>query len=844
MFFKKFIFTFIFLISFLSAKAAKITIHYKRFNNDYNNWNIWTWENGKEGKNIEFNSEDAFGKVATFSAESKVGFIVKKGNWLEKDVSKDRFFTPNGKNMDVFLVQGDENIYYSKNNVDPIPSLEKCFALNQNEISISLFSPISIKNNKDFSGFELTDSKGNIYPLKSIKSKSLEEIKEAILITNKNLPLTETFFLKLPKHKKTIVSTEKLFSSKEFENKYTYLKDDLGVTLKKNSTFFKVWAPFADKVILNIFDTSEGGIPTKYQLKKSEKGVWKVNINKNLENKFYTYSIVTNGESVEAVDLYAKAVGINGNRGAIIDLSKTNPIGWEKIEKPILKSPTDAIIYEIHIRDFSKDISSGIKNKGTFAGMMEENSKNNAGLSTGIDHLKELGVTHVQILPSFDYASIDEKVVGNTNFNWGYDPLNYNVPEGSYSSNPYDPKIRVLEFKTMVQNFHKNGIRVIMDVVFNHTAKTFDSNFNKFAPNYFYRKNGENFSNASGCGNETASERIMVRKYIVDSVKYWAKEYKVDGFRFDLMGIHDIETMNKIKKELVKIDPNILIYGEPWTASDSPLPENLRAVKISTSKLNGIGVFNDDIRDGIKGHVFDAKAKGFASGLENQEERVKFGIVGATFHPQVNYMKAWAKKPMQSINYISAHDNLTLWDKFASSNSEDSIETRKDINKLSASIVFLSQGIPFFQGGEEFLRSKALPNGGFDENSYKSSDSINSIKWDLKTKNIDIFNYYKGLIAFRKEHTAFRYNDNEDIVKNISFFTNLPKNVIAYEIKDEKENIIVIHNARRNIFSFTLPKGKWGVYINKNNAGTKLLTTVENKVDILPISTLVLTKKR
>lgn len=838
---KKILIFLLFIFQFIFSYASSIiNIHYKRYNNDYSNWNLWVWENGKDGKVVEFTGSDDYGKIATIKINdpntSSIGFIIKKGEWEDKDIGKDRFIPIKDEITNVYLLEGDETIYPSKESVNFLPKIKNASFVSNNKVEFNLTTPIKLT---DISIFKIIDNSNNEIKIKSIDCKDYKNCSNAILILEKPFDISKNYTLQIKGFKDISISKDSFYSSKEFENKYFYNKSDLGVTLKKDSTSFKVWAPTAEKVVLNIFKEGTGeNLLFSTPMKKIEKGCWYLKIDKNLENFYYTYSITTSNTTNEAVDLYAKALGINGKRGMIVDLEKTNPKHWNSTKKPKFKNPTDAIVYEIHVRDFSMDNSSGIKNKGKFLGMVEKNSKNSSGLSTGLDHLKELEVTHIQILPSFDYASINEENSKNS-FNWGYDPENYNVPEGSYSSNPYIGTVRIKEFKEMVQELHKNGIRVIMDVVFNHTAKTSDSNFNKTVPDYFYRKENGNFSNASGCGNETASERAMVRKYIVDSVVFWAKEYKIDGFRFDLMGIHDIETMNEIRSALNKVDPTIIIYGEPWTASSSPYPEEKRAVKINTSKLNGIGVFNDDIRDGIKGHVFNATGKGFATGLQDQEERIKFGVVGACSHPQVTYAEPWAKSPIQSINYVSAHDNLTLWDKIATSNKEDSRETRVAMNKLSASIVFLSQGIPFFQGGEEILRSKPLPNGGFDENSYKSPDSINSIKWDEKTTNIDVFNYYKGLIAFRKATPELRMTSQKEIKKNIVFFENLPKNVVAFKIK---KNLIVIFNANKEEISFNLPKGDWKIFINKETAGTKPLNHVKNVVSVPSISAMVLKK--
>ncbi len=588
---------------------------------------------------------------------------------------------------------------------------------------------------------------------------------------------------------------------------------------------------------------------------KDVNGTWIISVSGDLNGKYYTYTAVTSLGTNEAVDPYARSTGANGQRGMILDLTSTNPDGWDKDKKPEFLEMTDAVIYELHVRDLSSNSSSGISNTGKFLEFTETGTKNADGLSTGIDHLKELGITHLHLLPSFDYASVDETKLDTPQFNWGYDPQNYNSPEGSYSTDPYHGEVRVKEMKQAVQSLHKNGIRVVMDVVYNHTAATVDSNFNKLVPNYYYRKDGSVFSNASGCGNETASDHSMVRKFIVDSVVYWAKEYHIDGFRFDLMAVHDIETMNEVRAALNEVDPSILIYGEGWTGGTSTLPESNQSLKKNISFIDGVAAFSDDLRDGIKGSVFEAMETGFVSGSTGLEESIKFGIVASTNHPQINYSLVnysdtyWAKSPSQCINYASAHDNLTLWDKLATSNSQDSEADRIAMNKLSASIVFTSQGIPFFQAGEELLRSKVKEDGTFDENSYQSSDVVNGIRWENKTTYQDVFEYYKGLIAFRKAHPSLRMTTTEEIASNLVFTENTPANTVAYHIsgkpnKESAEGIYIIHNANRNSVSIDLPKGSWNVYVNGEKAGTKVLETIKNgKAEVAPISTMVLVQE-
>ena len=444
-----------------------------------------------------------------------------------------------------------------------------------------------------------------------------------------------------------------------------YSGNDLGINYTPASTHFKIWAPTATSVKLRLYKEGTGGTPTnEIELQKATSGIWQTTLKKDLKNVFYTFQTTVDGKVLaETPDIYAKAVGVNGQRGMIVNMVETNPLNWQKDTRPAIKSYTDIVLYESHIRDFSIDKNSGIKNKGKFLGLAETGTRSSDGLRTGLDHLKELGITHLHLLPSFDFNSVDE-TKPDAKYNWGYDPLNYNVPEGGYATNAYDGKVRIKEFKQMVQTLHSNGIRVIMDVVYNHTSNT-ETPFNLFVPDYFYRKNAAGkYSDATGCGNETASEKAMMRKFIIESVMHWVKEYHVDGFRFDLMGVHDIETMNEISKAIHAIDKSVFIYGEGWTAGGSPLPEELRAVKKNVTKLNNIAAFSDDIRDGLHGPYNNVKEKGFVSGNGNWKESVKFGIVASTQHPQityskVNYSKApWANEPTQAISYVSCHDEI------------------------------------------------------------------------------------------------------------------------------------------------------------------------------------------
>ena len=621
-----------------------------------------------------------------------------------------------------------------------------------------------------------------------------------------------------------------------------YTGDDLGVSWSPEKTVFKVWAPTATAVKLRLYAAGDGGKPLQtINLTKAQDGVWETTIKQDLKNQYYTFQTNINGRWLkERPDIYAKATGINGKRGMVADLTSTNPKGWALDKKPAQKNFTDIIIYELHVRDLSMNPNSGIQHKGKFLGLAETKTKSADGTVTGLDHIKSLGVTHIHLLPSFDFNSVDETKPEANQYNWGYDPLNYNVPEGSYSTDAYDGNVRIREFKKMVQTLHTNGLRVILDVVYNHTSDT-SSNFNQFVPGYFYRHTEKGaYSNATGCGNETASEKAMMRKYMMESVVYWATEYHLDGFRFDLMGVHDIETMNDISSALHKIDPTIFIYGEGWTAGNSPLAEDQRAVKKNAYKLNNIAVFSDDIRDGIKGGWNDVKSKGFVSGAQGNAESVKFGIVGSVKHPQVDYSKVnyskepWAAEPSQTINYVSCHDDNTLWDRLKISNPEASEADLIKMDKLSNTIVFTSQGVAFLHAGEEMLRTKQGV-----ANSFNSPDAINQLDWSRKTRYKEVFAYYKALVALRKHHPAFRMPSAKMIREHLKFIETGDPNMIAYQISDNAngdtwKNILVIFNGNLSAGRINIPEGRWRLVIDGKTINEKSIKAVGGGQVIVP----------
>lgn len=655
------------------------------------------------------------------------------------------------------------------------------------------------------------------------------------------------------------------FESKEFNEKYNY-DGKLGVIYSKKSSEFKLWAPLAEQVELVLYGKDYNALEsnkTIIKMNKENRGVWRARINEDLSGEYYNYLVRNNGKTYESVDPYAKAVSINGEKSMVIDMESTNPKGWSNDKKPILNDVTDSIIYEAHIRDLTKDEASGVitELRGKYIGAVLENSKiKGTSITTGLDHLKELGITHIHLLPVFDYGSIDERYDSPDNYNWGYDPQNYNVPEGSYSTNPYEGAVRISEFKEMVYKFHQAGIRVVMDMVYNHTYNL-ESPLNLTVPGYYYRKDQYGcYSNGSGCGNETASERYMFRKYMIDSVLYWAKEYHIDGFRFDLMGLHDLETMRIIRSELNKVDKSIIMYGEGWTCYNTPLNSNESAVKNNICKFGNlqIAAFSDDARDSIKGSVFLKESLGFVNGGDNYEESIKYTICASTKHDEIDLSKVvysksfWANEPYQTITYDSAHDNNTLFDKLRMSCKDENEEELLKMNKLAAAIVLTSQGISFLHEGEEFARVKENLQGEIIENSYNSSDYTNELKWLRKQRYIDLFNYYKGLIKLRKEYKAFRMNSNNEIQNNISFMAKdnhfKDNHIVGYFINIEDYNdsyskIAVIFNANKYNVEVDLDEGKWNVLVDGEKADSEVQYKIEDSiVNVSARSALILIK--
>jgi pullulanase len=841
-----------------------LIVYYYRYMEDYAGWNMWIWpaDGQSGGSSYPFNTPDAEGFVTAHivlpEIKGDLGMIVRKSepgkDWVEKDGNKDRF---TGE-KEVWLVQGDPVVYTEKPDITD-PPITFAVADSADKVTVYL-----LKKPSDYGSFAVYEGDKKL-PGKSEQGKSASQI--IISLDEKIAAVSKLYIVR----DESGGYKDKPVSMRNILDNYYYGGNDLGLSYRATEAVFKLWSPTAASVSVALYDDAgiynpngqvrDNETENLYPMQKDpQSGLWSVSIQGNLEGKYYLYRVEFAegvnpiGQTVNyAVDPYAVAVSANGQRTAIVNMTDTNPPGWSS-SKPPFTAMQDAILYELHVRDFSIDENSGMKNKGKFLAFTEHGAKNSAGFPTGIDHLAGLGITHVHLLPSFDFATVNELTVDDPasakpKFNWGYDPQNYNVPEGSYSTDSRNPRLRITEFKQMVQALHDAGIRVVMDVVYNHTFQSGAGPFDHIVPVYYYRTTDTgDLANGSACGNEVASERPMVRKYIIDSVMYWAKEYNIDGFRFDLMGLIDTPTIQQLTTELrSKIDPSIIIYGEPWQAGGSVLPQELQTI-IGAQKGLGFAVFNDRIRTAIKGGS-DDDTRGFASGEPEQEEGIVKGIIGS-----VNDFTACAS---ESINYVTAHDNLNLWDKMALSLGTTDLATEPyaliDPAKnlldneavkavlLANGIVFTSQGIPFFQAGDEFLRSKFG-----DHNSYASPDSINMIRWENAALYRPVIEYYAGLIKLRKEHPAFRMDSKEDIERHIEI-SNESDNVVSFILRenangDPWRTLFIAYNADSKPVSLDLPQTAhlWYQVVNSQKAGTETLAKINGKVTIPPLSLAVL----
>ena len=792
----------------------QLTFYWKASGVDYSKCDMWIWFPGADGHGYLFHECEYGGKVVlNVPADvTEVGFIVRRdcsapggSSWgsATKDFEDDRYAVITGETTEIYLKSGDGGQYFSTDGGKTLTQHKK---FNLAAIIDADMIQYSITPAAKFTSLDQVKvTQGD----REIKIKSLSSINNSVVLgtitLEEEIDPCESYTVTLDGYGSSPAVPTKIFDSDAFIEKYTYDGDDLGATINGKTTTFKLWAPTASRVVLSLYSAGNGGTAyTNIEMDKGEQGVWSKTVECG-HGTYYTYDVTTAVGTQTAVDPYAKAVGLNGERGMVVDLSMTDPDGFDgdKFFSGI-SSYDEAVIWEVHVRDFSNKIEQS-QYKGKYLAFTETGLVNSDGQPVGVDYLVDLGVTHVHFQPLYDYATVDESGNG-AQFNWGYDPKNYNAPEGSYSTDPAHGEVRINELKQLVQSLHANGIGVIMDVVYNHTYDI-NSNLNKVVPYYYYRYDGTgSASNGSGCGNETASERTMFRKYMVDSVAFWASEYHIDGFRFDLMALHDVETMQEVEKIVHKINPRAMIYGEGWTGGTSTLRENQRAsqanikkIEASNGGIGAIAVFNDAIRDGLKGSVFDPKDKGYINGKANKSTaaQVIFGIGGGTKMSAVS----WSVDDNMVINYMSCHDNNTLWDKLKLSNPDATDEERFEMNRLGIGILMISRGTPFFLAGEEMLRTK---DG--DSNSYASSDEVNNIDWEALTEDSDVMrirDYYRALIAMRKANDFIRNSDVSSTVYSDG-------SIVVEYIDDGDVIAAAVINPNTDEMTHTLD-GDWGV---------------------------------
>ena len=830
---------------FVQVEAATVTLkfHYNRSDGGYDGWNIWGWAKGGNGGQLNFTGSDAFGKVATTTTSAtQYGFIVRSSsdwNTCSREPGGDRFVTiPSGTigTVHVYITSGQEefDIYITDTDEAPVePTSAYITAENQIEVTFT-----DTPSDVTVDTAVLTDDTSSTRV--EINSIDVDGVK-AIITTSENLSIGNSYTFKKSSEATKEVKAAIDFNGNYFENNYTYDGNDLGCTYTQEDTTFKVWAPTASEVSLRLFatgtDSEEGAADLgSYLMTKVDKGVWTATIEGDLKNVYYLYSVTVGGKTNLAMDPYAKAgctvadnpsqsSNLSGQRSMVVDLDSTDPTGWSENDKTVeLINPTDAIIYETSVRDFSINENSGVSKeyRGKYLAFTQSGTTLNGEgkIKTGLDYIEELGVTHVQIMPSYDFSGTNEVTMAK--YNWGYNPVNYNIPEGAFATNPYDGNVRVNEYKQMVQAMHDRGIGVVMDVVYNHVNNANTFSYELIVPGYFFRG-----SNGSGCGNDVASERTMVRKFIVDSVAYWAEEYHLDGFRFDLVGLLDVDTLNGVREAVDKINPDALIYGEGWSMPTSTTKEVDLATQYNTDKMPGVGVFNDVIRDATGGN--NNPSKGYATG------NALYNLEGLKWSLRAN--TPFTNDPTQLINYVSCHDNYTLWDKICATNSSLNEQTKIKMNNLAASIIMTSQGIPFFLSGEEFLRTK---NG--NHNSYNSTDKVNWMDWSRADTYSDVVDYYKGLVELRKAYPEFRMSTYEETADNISYLT-AGSNILAYQISSDSDaysGIVVAFNPNASTKLLTLPEGEWKVVVNDEDAGSAALSKVSGTLNMNGYSAYVL----
>ena len=849
-----------------TAKCASLTVHYKRTSGSYSDWGLWLW--AIKGVNLPATQVTPFfsnvvdskgyglinAQVPISDGVTQLGLIPRLKSGWPKGVDLDRIDNlDENSSAEIWIQQNDGYIYTNDSFIIP-PEMWGASIETLRTIKVTL----SRANGTAGPGFSLTGDDApaiiSAEKIKDLNSGTTSSNKQWLLTTDTDIPLGSTIMVNHTDPDPTRVFGSRqivaagVFTSPAFVEAFTYTGDDLGSTFTAAKTDFRVWAPTASEVSLVTYAsaTTPKNEGTVTPMTRSVKGTWTASLSGNRHLQVYMYRVTVGGNTDDAVDPYARSVTVNGDRGVVIDLSKTNPTGWLTHKKPAFSGrAVDSVMYELHVRDSSIDANSGVKaeNRGKFRGLAQLGTTIGSGktkASTGLSFFKEMGVTHVQLLPMYDYASGGDEL--NPVFNWGYDPEHFNVPEGQYSSDPTNPVARIRELKEAVQAFHTNGMRVTMDVVHGHVASATEFSQAIIVPGYWFRKDANgNLTNKSGCGNDTATERPMVRKFIVDSFKYWTKEYKLDGYRIDQMGLWDVQTVNDSARAIRAIEPAATIIGEAWSmGGDSGLPQGNQSQLLN---MPGVGAFNDGIRNGVKGSPDGASDGGYVNGNTGAINAVKAGIIGHSSADKITV--PWLVRDAgQSVNYAEAHDNKTLFDKLWSVNNQRSLPAVIKQQRQIGALILLSQGTPFIQAGQEFLRSK---NG--DHNSYNSSDQVNSLKWPERVKHRSTVDYHKGLIALRKAHPAFRMSSPAAISANLKFL-KAPDDVIAYSlngkaVRDKWATIVVISNPYSTSKKVTLPAtGNWNVVVNGDKAGVTTLSVLKKTkvATVAANSTLVLWK--
>ncbi len=807
-------------------KPVTVEVHYMRYDEDYDGWNLWLWADENEGQGYFF-KPDQNGVVTEIVLEqvdidTQIGILIRRGDWEEKDVETDRFLDvsqiKDGR-LVIWLRQGEEAVYYGEEQ-GPAQILDASLE-SETEVTFRVFGQLD-------ETFQVVDREGKEYDWKIREMAREGELAVGKLTLKEKVPFPDTLYFMVGESRKCI-RFGGIYDTEMFMENFIYEGNDLGAACSGKESRFCIWSPVADQVTLLLYEEGNGGEPLKTApLSKEEKGVWRLTLEGDYRNLYYTYLVHVQEEEWEVVDPYAKSCGVNGQRGMLLSDEEGMPEGFETDTFLEDVKREDVILYEMSVRDYTSNEASGVVNRGKFLGLTEEGTTNPKGDSTGLSYLAELGITHVHLLPIQDFGDVDEENSWEQ-YNWGYMPVSYFIPEGSYSTDPYHGEVRVRECRQMIQSLHEQRIGVIMDVVYNHTWQGADSNLNHIVPGYYHRIGTDgSYSNGSACGNEIASERAMVRKYLIDSVTWWMEAYHVDGFRFDLMGLIDLETMQAIEKRVYEINPNAVLYGEGWDAGET-IYEGERTESKNACLTPKIGTFNNVFRRAVQKYI---------CGMVEEEEVVlgmKFGFAGAGDNPNtLKRMGKWTENPLQCINYASCHDGYTMWDLITLNCPDEDEEMLRRRDRFGAACVLLCQGTPFFQSGEEFLRTKTAENDPDRKysNSYNQGDYVNNISWENRTENVDVLEYYKGLILFRKAHRGLRYVTQTELNDNLIFIDDLPENVTGYYAREPvnffvDNQICILLNPTLETVEYTPVSGTWRIYVNAGKAGIECMEEIE-----------------